>query len=101
MVTLSSTGIQKIDRIKRCFVNCVDASSNPDRLGSRLEGAGPLTPLPNRIIVMSYEIIVFGHICHALDGAYVLYNIDLHLARRPLAHTTVPPGTDIRPKGHP
>src|SRR3546814_18714829 len=87
MVTLSSTGIQKIDRIQRCFVNCVDASSNPDRLGSRLEGAGPLTPLPKRIIVMSYAIIGLGSIGQALAGTLDRYNIEVTVtSRRPPEH---------------
>src|SRR3546814_5464113 len=81
------TGVQTcalpiLDRIQRCFVNCVDASSNPDRLGSRLEGAGPLTPLPKRIIVMSYAIIGFGSIGQALAGAFARNNIEVTVASR-------------------
>src|SRR3546814_17644107 len=76
MVTLSSTDIQKIDRIQRYFVHCIDASSDPDRSGSRLDRPARSIPALKSLIVMSYAIIGFGSIGQALSGAFHRNNIE-------------------------
>src|SRR6185312_12046191 len=72
--------IQKIDRIKRYFVNWIDASSDPDGLGNRLEQAGSLHS--RRIIPMSYAIIGFGSIGQALARAFARNDIEVTVASR-------------------
>src|SRR3546814_16854142 len=101
MVTLSSTDIQKIDRIQRYFVNCIDASSDPDRSGSRLERPARSIPALQRIIVMSYAIIGFGSLGQSLAGAFARHNIQVTVpSRRPPAHP-FPPSQAIGPKSNP
>src|SRR3546814_440198 len=95
MVTLSSTDIQKIDRIQRYFVNCIDASSDPDRSGSRLERPARSIPALKRIIVMSYAIIGFGSIGQALAGAFARNNIEVTVASRRPPEALLPQAPEI------
>src|SRR3546814_21143853 len=98
MVTLSSTDIQKIDRIQRSFVNCIDASSDPDRSGSRLERPARSIPALKRIIVMSYAIIGFGSIGQALAGAFARNNIEVTAASRRPPEALLPQAQATGPK---
>src|SRR3546814_19116342 len=95
MVTLSSTDIQKIDRIQRYFVNCIDASSDPDRSGSRLERPARSIPALKRIIVMSYAIIGFGSLGQALACAFSRNHLAVPLPPPPPPPPPLP--QDTRP----
>src|SRR5690554_1901703 len=66
--------------------------------GNEPERAGPLTPLPKRIIVMSYAIIGFGAIGQALARAFARNNIEVTVASRRPPEALLPQAQAIGPK---
>src|SRR5690606_9879662 len=69
--------------------------------GNGPERPGPLTPLPKRIIVMSYAIIGFGKIGQALARAFTRNNIEVTVASRRPPEALLPQAQAIGPKGIP
>src|SRR3546814_18852806 len=76
----------------------MDASSDPDRSGSRLGRPARSIPALKRIIVMSYAIIGFGSIGQALAGAFARNNIAVTVASRRPPEALLPQAQAIGPK---
>src|SRR3546814_4136172 len=79
----------------------MDASSDPDRSGSRLGRPARSIPALKRIIVMSYAIIGFGSIGQALAGAFARNNIEVTVASRRPPEALLPQASAIGPKAIP